>query len=268
MKKLLLIIMVFLSACDSSTIKEKDYPQEVFLKQLEAVDTDMDYYTNGLIVPLYLYPSEERAAEFERVVTIKSIYPELPIIVIINPYNGPGEYSDNYRDLVEKYNNAGVSMIGYIYADYSNRPLNEIYSDIDQFKVLYPELDGLFVDEVDDGGSYDYYKSIYDYASDLDFMIGNPGTETEVNYFDIFNIIIIDERNYSEIDKSYYDKDSFRGVANFQKGILAHNVPDELDAFWLSEKANWLYISKFDTYSKLTDEFEEFSKLLVERNIR
>jgi hypothetical protein len=199
---------------------------------------------------------------------MKYIYPELPIIVIINPHNGPGEYSEDYDNLIKRYEILGISTIGYIYADYANRPLEEIYNEIDVFKELYPELAGFFIDEVDEEGNEAYYQSIYDYTEDLNFLVGNPGTEVSNTYYDFFNIIIVAETKYERVTEEELTTDTLKMIAPFQKGVIIHNVPDELEAFWLTKHVNWIYVTEYDTYSKLTNNFEDFSEMLVEENRR
>lgn len=264
MRKLLLLFVLVLAGC-SSGIKKSEYPMDVFHKQVEATDLELEYDSKGLIVPLYLYPGDDRQQEFERIATMKLSYPDLPIIVIINPHNGPGVFDENYDELIKVYEVLGITTVGYIYADYSNRPLEIVYEEIDQYRELYPELDGLFIDEVDDENNFDYYNAILEYANDLDFLIGNPGTEVSVEYYDIFNIMIIAEKNYSNLEAEFFNKDSFQQVAPFQKGVIVHHA-DEVESLYLLDYANWIYTTEFDTYRKLTNKFEEITELIMEEN--
>lgn len=264
MRKFLILIILILAGCQKG-LKESDYPREIFQRQIEATDILLEYDSKGVIIPLYLYPGEDRQQEFERIATMKLTHPELPIIVIVNPHNGPGDYDEHYDDLIDVYDVLGITTIGYIYADYSNRPLEVIEEEMNTFNDLYPELDGYFIDEVDDSGNYEYYEKLLEYAGEKDFLVGNPGTEVDVEYYDIFSIMIIAEKNYEKMNDAYFDEESFYQVAPFQKGVIVHHA-DEMESLFLLEHVNWIYSTEYDSYRQLTHNFEDYVESIMEMN--
>ncbi len=260
MKKILTLLVLFLFGCTPI-----DEHEGRILKQSNILNIELTENTTGFIVPLYLYPTDDYS-EYERIISMKMSYPDVPIIVIINPHNGPGEFDEEYVKLVNDLNEAGVTMIGYVHAIYSDRSLIDIEADIETYEELYPNIVGYFVDEVDTGGSLDYYSSIQKLSSEKDFLIGNPGTRVTGEYFDVFDILVIAEMMYDDITEKFLTSFDYDEIPNIQKSVISYNTPDELEAFWISDYVGWIYITEYDVYQKLSNQFEEQVELVDEKN--
>lgn len=259
MKKIIFLLIILLAACN----KTHDY-EEVLMRQSKILDLELNEDTTGFLIPLYLYPTDDYS-EYERIISIKEMYPDLPIIVIINPHNGPGEYDENYVKLVSDLNKVSITMIGYIHASYGERSLFELESDIAEFRKLYPEIKGFFVDEVDQGNNSSYYKAIKQLAEE-DILIGNPGTIVAKEYFDVFDILVISEMRYDDITEDFLSDAEITDTYKMQRSIISYDTDSELQAIWVANHANWIYISQYDVYTKLTKQFEKLSEMVVERN--
>ena len=102
--------------------------------------------TTGVIVPLYTYPT---SSTWNTMVKVKTDYPSVPTIVIINPASGPGSSKDsNYSDGIKKLQAAGISVLGYVHTSYSSKTASAVKADIDKYRSYYPSIDGIFFDEM------------------------------------------------------------------------------------------------------------------------
>ena len=196
----------------------------------------------GLLIPLYAYPMPTR-----ELVRLREEYPGLPIIVIVNPSNGPGSKLDaaRYAGAVEELRAANITVVGYVYTSYTRRPLRDVERDVERYASWY-ELDGLFVDEVmcDDNASHlDYYRRIAEYARSQDFklVIANPGTWAAEEYFGVFDIVVIWENpRYPPPD----DLSRYRGLRD-RAAVLVYGQ-ESLDPQALRElidNVKWIYIT-------------------------
>ncbi|HEY0752430.1 MAG TPA: spherulation-specific family 4 protein [Ktedonobacteraceae bacterium] len=131
-------------------------------------------------------------------------------LAVINPNNGPGTGRDqNYADQVTLAAKAGVSIIGYVATSYAGtqdrtRTLLAAEQDVDKYYSWYPNIEGIFVDEVstDCGSAYaSYYKPLYDYIKhkgSLARVILDPGSDTAECYMSVGDIIVNFEDSYSK----------------------------------------------------------------------
>jgi hypothetical protein len=84
--------------------------------------------------------------------------------------------------------NAGGTVLGYVATDYGDgsKTESDIISEINVWQTLYPEIEGIFLDEMawlenistDTGLLADLYARFTAHAKsiDLNFVVGNPGT--------------------------------------------------------------------------------------------
>ena len=91
-------------------------------------------------------------------------------------------------------------MTGYISTEYGNRSAVLVKADVDCWRSFYPEIDGLFFDEMNNmAGGEPYYADLYQTAHNKGFypVIGNPGSGTLGSYFSTLtaDIIIIHEND-------------------------------------------------------------------------
>jgi len=162
----------------------------------------------GILIPMYIYPSDIATnVDYNNLIELKKKYRNVPLIVILNPGwgtgglpGGPGLSVDgNYTVAIKRLKGAGAIVIGYVSTQYAARSEANVYADIDLWKSYYPELDGIFFDEmsndwianVDD--PYDdpawpkveLYMRYRDYCRDLLYspIIGNPGANTPEVWF-------------------------------------------------------------------------------------
>ncbi len=137
-----------------------------------------------IVVPAYFYPSGGAGLWS----SLNTAAAQVPLTAIMNPNSGPGNARDtNYVNAVNNLRTAGGNVIAYIYSSYGNRPLADVYADIDKYANWY-SIDGIFVDEMWNAGpqaKVDYYASIYQYVKSKNAaweVMGNPGTTTLENY--------------------------------------------------------------------------------------
>jgi hypothetical protein len=107
-----------------------------------------------------------------------------PAVAIINPYNGPGASpSSAYTAQIAKTRALGTKVVCYVYTKYGTRPLADVKADITKAKSYYPDLDGMFVDEVsNDPAQLAYYTAVDDHVTATfgarALTILNPGTRS------------------------------------------------------------------------------------------
>lgn len=147
----------------------------------------------GILVPLYRHPSPA----WDELIQAKHAYPSVPILVIINPENGPGIGDPNYILGIKKFQSADIPVLGYVYTRYGSRNSSEIITDIDAYKNLY-NVNGIFFDEMSHvPGNEDYYRHLSDYAKSvgIDITIGNPGRDISPSYIGTVDNIVIYENS-------------------------------------------------------------------------
>jgi hypothetical protein len=115
------------------------------------------------------------------------------------------------------------------------------------------------LDEVDDGGNYNYYNSVRKLLGDREFIVGNPGTFTEDEYFNVFDILVIADMWYDDISNDWLTS-RYEDISMKQKSVISYATEDEVAALWITETINWIYITEYDVYTKLPNQFEELAK--------
>ncbi|WP_268541211.1 spherulation-specific family 4 protein, partial [Candidatus Nitrosotenuis cloacae] len=147
----------------------------------------------GIMIPLYTYPG----GTWDQVIAAKAAHPSVPIIAIINPNNGPGSSRDaNYASGIQELQSAGIVVIGYVFTQYGSRSTSAVTADIDRYKSFYPQIQGIFFDEMlNTLGGENYYLNLSNYAksSGFSFTVGNPGTDIISSYVGTMDNIIIYE---------------------------------------------------------------------------
>jgi len=158
------------------------------------------------LVPLYVYPG----AVWDQVIQGAS---KVPTMVIINPHSGPTPVpSTDYSTYMNKLQNAGIEMIGYVYTSYGSRSIDNIKKDIDTYAAKYPHIIGIFFDEV---SRYDsdlwLYTQAYNHVVEKGFKhsILNPGAQTSQSYLAISTSIVIFEAAGSQFTAHAADFPSY-----------------------------------------------------------
>ncbi len=146
----------------------------------------------GLLVPLYFDPN----GSWEELIAEHIDYPQVPIIAIINPDNGPGSnYSSQYESGISSLEKSGIMVVGYIYTSYGNVPWENISAQVLEYKHFY-NVSGIFLDEVGDNSTTAaYYGNITSLCRSLggEFIVGNPGTYSPESITGDFNLTVLYE---------------------------------------------------------------------------
>jgi hypothetical protein len=149
----------------------------------------------GTIVPLTSAPAD---AAWTALLAARRRHPDAPMIVIINPANGPGQAADPaFATLVGDLGALGVRTVGYVATHYAQAPISDVVAAIDRFRAFYPALDGCFFDEMSNrDGDQAYYAALSAYCKrrGATLTVGNPGTSAPQSFADSVDILIVYER--------------------------------------------------------------------------
>jgi hypothetical protein len=160
----------------------------------------------GVVIPLYVYPGDDGRHVWDQVAGAARRFPHVPVIVVVNPSNGPGQVADpNYRSVVRDLSDAGVELVAYVPLGYGRRPVREVHSDLRRWRRLYRGVPGVFFDEVPVPGddlprreARRYVTDVSAYSRARGFsgtIIGNPGTAAPRDYSapGAFDLVVIHE---------------------------------------------------------------------------
>lgn len=163
----------------------------------------------GMIIPLYIYPEDARGRlprSYDAVAKLARSRPELQIIAVINPADGPGEERDpNYRRAVRALSRAGVVLAGYVPWGYGSRDQAAVIADVGRWERLYPGMSGIFVDEFPATTSRSRWnreleprvREIWRRAKEAGYsaVIANPGTPVPLSYYEsgLLDLIVVHE---------------------------------------------------------------------------
>src|SRR5437867_4762023 len=100
---------------------------------------------SGIVIPLYTYPTD---GSWAATLQAKNAHPNVPIIAVINPSDGPGGSSDsNYVQGVKNFQAAGIIVIGYVATGYASQLISSLESQISSYQNWY-SVSGIFFDEM------------------------------------------------------------------------------------------------------------------------
>jgi len=127
--------------------------------------------------------------------TIAASGSSVPTVAIINPDSGPGNGPDSsYNTYMQKLDNAGVEMVGYVHTSYGARSLADVTADIDTWAAEFPLVTGIFLDEASgDPSEISYYTTLYNYIMNIpgyNYVILNPGVIPDQGYYAISTQIV------------------------------------------------------------------------------
>jgi hypothetical protein len=195
----------------------------------------------GIIIPLYLYPTDIYTnTVFNDLIALIKLYHDVPVYVVFNPANGPGLVTDgNYTAAIQRLQGAGAITMGYVSTDYGAVALGTIIQDIQAWKTYYPDIDGIFVDEMTNAftvGNINLYKSVYNFCQTQGFfyVISNPGSQPAPEYFQnlVADNILIHENSVLPIEANLLG-DFDNGNADYptnQRGVLIHSLASQTNA--------------------------------------
>ena len=132
------------------------------------------------LVPAYFYPDlQEEDSRWRQLCDAQDA--SVGSVVIFNPANGPGaSFIADYARALDVCTTAGQRVIGYVHTTYGQRGLSRVKADVDAYYARYPQVDGIFVDEMsNDPLTRRYYRNLYTHikakTSGPRFVVGNPG---------------------------------------------------------------------------------------------
>jgi len=197
--------------------------------------------SNVLLIPLYSYPG----CQWDSLVSVRSLYPSINIIIIANPANGPGSsVDDTYKTYIQKMRDNGIGVLGYVWTDYGKRNATDVERDIDNWLSWY-NVTGIFFDGVNlSAADESYYRDLVTYLKDnsTSYMaVGNPGynnDSTLSDYTDIFDVLVI-------YDNSGYPTSWPMSANSSRLGALVYNVSsfNSGDFADLKGEAKYLYVT-------------------------
>lgn len=139
-----------------------------------------------ILVPSYFDPTDS-AADWTRMANAAT---RVSLTAIMNPNSGPGAGVDSgYIGAISSMHASGGRVIGYVSTDYTNRTLANVEADVDRYLSWYPNLDGIFFDEMTDDANathVNYYATLYSYVKSKGAtlrVVTNPGISVAQNYF-------------------------------------------------------------------------------------
>ena len=174
--------------------------------------------TTGVVIPGYIYPADimgEDPNNWNKLINLIRDHRGVETVVIINPDSGPGTaVLTDYRFLIRRLQSAGAKVIGYIPthyidgAEYQGIPLApislpEAKASMDKWQELYPDIDGIFIDEMtndDDPVHSNFYAELtaYGHQQQLYPIFTNPGTTTYERYYreNCGDVIVMHEKSF------------------------------------------------------------------------
>jgi hypothetical protein len=176
--------------------------------------------------------------------------------VLLTPANGPGVVVDpNYENEIAENTADGIRSIGYVHTDYQVRDYEEVYEDIDDWYVMYPDIRGIFIDLVEDDTPEQlcYIAGLYNHVKNThpdDLVILNPGTHISPDYEPYGDIFMNAENNYAAYESSwnimypgFEDNPAYQN--RFWHSIHTIDPSDYADALALTRdnNAGWVYLT-------------------------
>lgn len=223
--------------------------------------------STGILIPLYVYPKDSNS--WQPIIDTKTRHPNLTIIAIINPNNGPGQFLDkNYEEQINRLKEFDIKMIGYVSTNWTFKPISEVKQEIDTWKHLYPQIEGVFFDEMSTlTQNVHYYSELGTYAKsteNFDFTVGNPGVDTITDYIGTVDNLVIHENSFLPSLSSLNDWHALYDKSNFS--YLVHSK-SSIDTQYIKSSSNHvslLYVTddQLDFLSSENDPWETISSHL------
>jgi hypothetical protein len=223
----------------------------------------------GIMVPAYVYPTDVfNNTAFKTVINYIKHNESIPFVFIVNPGSGPGTTVDlNYYNLIELLLGAGAYAIGYVSTAYGGRDIDLVKADLDKWRELYPNVSGIFFDEmpsITTPALTTYYSDINRKAKGLEFdlTVLNPGTSFDKEFVrkDCADIFVAWENSVmpTESEAEDYVLGGQCEIPKSRRSILLHSQGawSEPSFQMLANYYGWLYITEdllspnpWDTFS-------------------
>lgn len=196
----------------------------------------------GTIVPLYTYPTH---GSWRAIVDAKAAHPDVPVVAIINPASGPGTAKiPAYVTGIQRLKAGGITVVGYVATGYADKAAETVRKAIGRYRSWYPDLDGIFLDEMSDAESTaPYYAGLARHARSLGMTlaVGNPGTEIPAGLVAAVDVALVYEDGGLPPLEDLEPWQACRTSA----GIIPYGVPF-LDAAWIAQakqSVGWIYVT-------------------------
>ena len=250
----------------------------------------------GIYIPYYQYPNFNSGSDFlnsfENLMNILDRNTDVPVLAIINPSSGPGESSDPYyKRFIKRLNNHNITIIGYLATSEANKTVANVRTELLKWFNLYPEIKGIFFDEVPEFTDSNkaqhiaYYNQLYRMVKSesrrvlkrfLTVTI-NTGVTNEILYplsvyehsGDITNVCfdqILDHENsiYPNIYDIETDND-LASIRHFNRGariaiVHSQNTYNETMVKKMMKYWSWLFITK----DVMNNPFDDFTIAYIE----
>ncbi len=144
--------------------------------------------STGVFIPLYTNYSTSKWGE---VIQAKISSPSVPIVAIVNPHVGPGDYyNSTFAAGVKGMQEVGIAVIGYVWTDYGAKNISSLKTQIQLYSTWYG-VDGVLLDGMANwlrspSGTYmpTYYANLTAYAKSIGMtkVIGNPGADVPIPF--------------------------------------------------------------------------------------
>src|SRR5213594_910907 len=197
---------------------------------------------SGIVIPLYTYPTD---GSWAATLQARNAHPNVPIIAVINPSDGPGGSSDsNYVQGVKDFQAAGIIVIGYVATGYASHGMSDLDTQISLYKTWY-SVNGIFFDEMSNNqGNENYYSTLNTYVKSLGMTMtmGNPGTSVPSSYIGILDSLCIFEQGGLPT-LSYLSSYSGHPKSNFAYIGLSVSTLNTSYEVSSSNYVQWIYIT-------------------------
>lgn len=171
------------------------------------------------LAPIYIYPGTQSVggstgvAIWNHICDTASVPASGPVATVIaDPRtDGPISTDTNYTNALDYCADDGLNVIGYLDTNYGAKPESQLKTEIDNWKLYYPDVQGIMFDLVPSSHTATcyatsmttescttYYSNLVSYVHSQisnSLAVGNPGTNTDTDWpltmthpFDIVNI--------------------------------------------------------------------------------
>lgn len=180
-----------------------------------------------VLVPAYFNPADG----WDEMTRGAKDYPGVKITAILNPTNGQFTTANSqFTTAIKAFKAEGGSIVGYVMTKYGNRASADVKANIDHYLQLYPDVSGVFLDEMEaKGKQLAYYKEIADYIKGKNAnlqIIGNPGTLPDGAYAGISDALVTFEGK--EVDYRKFNPEPLHNWVynepSTAQAMLVHNA--------------------------------------------
>lgn len=212
----------------------------------------------GIVVPSYIYPTDVmNNAMYKSLIDKIKEYETVPFTVILKPgTSGPGAATDpEYTKLIQLLKGAGAIVLGYISTTLGTRNISEVLVDVGLWRSLYPDADGIFIDEMKPTATTAdilYYTSINRFAkgAGMKYTMANAGEPFVKEYIDTPAADVIigwqDAIYPTQEQAEDYTDQGGAMLPKTRRGCLVHSQPiwDETSFNMMADYYGWVYVTE------------------------